>query len=70
MVELRKAVEAVQKSGKGVESIVTLKNGKATATSLKLPASVKNWVGDFLPDQVRDTFEELKQKTPRGDLKL
>ena len=70
MVELRKAVEAVQKSGKSVESIVTLKNGKATATSLKLPASVKNWVGDFLPDQVRDTYEELKQKTPRGDLKL
>ena len=69
-MELRKAVETAQKSGKKVEDLVTTKNGKSTATSITLPASVKNWAGDGLADQVRDTYEELKAKKPRGDLKL
>ena len=70
MTELIKAVEAAQKSGKKLSDLVTMKDGKASGTSLKLPDSVKNWVGNFLPDQVRDTFEEIKQNKPRGDLKL
>ncbi len=70
LLELTKAVGTAQKAGKKVEDLVTMKGGKATATSVKLPDSVKNWVGDFMPDQVRDTFEELKQGKPRGDLKL
>lgn len=69
-LELLKAVEAAQKSGKKVEDIVTMKGNKATTTSITLPTSVKNWVGNGLPDQVRDTYEELKQKKARGDLKL
>lgn len=70
LLELTKAVGTAQKAGKKVEDLVTMKGGKATATSVKLPDSVKNWVGDFMPDQVRDTYEELKQGKPRGDLKL
>ena len=70
LMELRKAVETAQKSGKRLEDLVTTKNGKSTATSITLPASVKNWAGDGLADQVRDTYEELKAKKPRGDLKL
>jgi hypothetical protein len=31
---------------------------------------VANWVGNTLPGQVRDTFLELEQKKPRGDLKM
>ena len=70
MLELAKAVAAAQKAGKKLDDVVTMKSGKPTATSIKLPDAVKNWVGPTLPDQVWDTFEELKQGKPRGDLKL
>jgi hypothetical protein len=29
---------------------------------------VKNWVGPSLPAQVRDTWEEIVQKKPHGDI--
>jgi hypothetical protein len=29
---------------------------------------VKNWVGDGLPDQVRDAYEEITQHKPHGDI--
>jgi hypothetical protein len=29
---------------------------------------VKNWSGAFLPAQVRDTWEEIVQKKPHGDI--
>jgi len=53
------------------------KFGKATtsqtgetkkAGTLTLPASVSNWVGPGLPSQVRDTWEEIVQKRPHGDI--
>ena len=69
MTELRKAVKAAKDSGKKLDQVVTSSNGKK-ATSLKLPDGVKNWVGDFLPDQVFDTWMELEKNMPRGDLKL
>lgn len=68
--DLRTVVGMAVKGGTKLDALVTMKGGKATATSVKLSNSVKNWVGDFLPDQVRDTYEELKQGKPRGDLKL
>jgi hypothetical protein len=37
-------------------------------TTLALSGNVKNWVGPFLPAQVRDTWEEIVQKTPHGDI--
>ncbi|MCC6586713.1 MAG: MBL fold metallo-hydrolase [Bryobacterales bacterium] len=70
MTELRKAVDAARKSGKKLEQVVTMKDKKPTASSLKLPDSVKNWVGDFFPAQVYDTWMELEKGAPRGSLKL
>lgn len=70
MTELRKAVEAARTSGKKLSDVVTLKDGKPTATKLTLPPAVKNWVGDFFPAQVFDTWKELDAGKPRGDLKL
>lgn len=70
MTELRKAVAAARTSGKKLEEVVTLKNGEPVKTSITLPASVKNWVGDFLPAQVFDTWKELETGKARGDLKL
>jgi hypothetical protein len=29
---------------------------------------VSNWTGPFLPAQVRDTWEEIVQKMPHGDI--
>jgi cyclase len=63
MTELHKAVEAAMRQGKKLEEVVA---GKTTTISL--PASVKNWSGPSLPAQVRDTWEEIAQKTPHGDL--
>ena len=37
-------------------------------TSITLPGSVKNWTGPFLAAQVRDTWEEIVQKKPHGDI--
>jgi hypothetical protein len=39
-----------------------------STTTVTLPPRVKNWVGDFLPAQVKDTYEEITQKKPHGDL--
>jgi hypothetical protein len=43
-------------------------NEVPATTSITLPDNVKNWVGAFLPAQVRDTYEEISQKKPHGDL--
>jgi hypothetical protein len=38
---------------------------------VRLPEAVNNWVGEeFFAMQVRDTYEELTQGKPRGDLTL
>jgi glyoxylase-like metal-dependent hydrolase (beta-lactamase superfamily II) len=74
MTELHKTVENVIKQGKKLEDIVP--PGTMTmfglvlpaSTSVTLPNSVKNWVGAFLPAQVKDTYEEITQKKPHGDL--
>jgi hypothetical protein len=36
---------------------------------LPLPDSVKHWVGDFLPGQVQDTYEEITQAKPHGEIR-
>jgi glyoxylase-like metal-dependent hydrolase (beta-lactamase superfamily II) len=74
MTELHKAVQAAVKQGKKLSDIVgsdtkTMFGMELPAsTSIKLPDGVKNWVGDFLPAQVKDTYEEITQKKPHGDL--
>jgi glyoxylase-like metal-dependent hydrolase (beta-lactamase superfamily II) len=70
LTELHKAVKAAVASGRKLEDIVEMKSDNPAATSIKLPDSVKGWVGNSLPGQVRDTYEEIRQKKPRGDLKL
>lgn len=67
-IELRKAVEGAVKSGKKLDDLVTLANGNPKSTTVQLPASVKNWVGNSLPAQVRDAYNEVTQKKPTGDL--
>ena len=70
MTELHKAVVAARKSGKKLDDVVKMKDGKPASTSLTLPANVKKWVGDFFPAQVFDTWKELEMGKPRGDLSL
>ena len=74
MSELHKAVAAAIKQGKKFEEVVPLGTIKVpgsavpATTTLTLPASVSNWVGPGLPSQVRDTWEEIVQKKPHGDI--
>lgn len=74
MTELHKAVAAAVKQGKKLTDIVpagtkmVYGNEVPASTSIALPDNVKNWVGAFLPAQVRDTYDEISQKKPHGDL--
>jgi len=59
--ELRKAVQAGVAQGKKVEEI---------QASMKLPETVDNWVSEAsLKRQVQDTYDEITQNKPRGDIK-
>ncbi len=68
MTELYKGVQSAIKSGKKLEDLVKMDGEKLLSTSLKLPDEVKNWVGDFLPAQVKDTYEEITQRKPHGEI--
>ena len=74
MIELHKAVATAIKQGKKLEDVVppgtttVYGNVVPAKTSITLPASVKNWTGPFLAAQVRDTWEEIVQKKPHGDI--
>ncbi|MBL8212684.1 MAG: MBL fold metallo-hydrolase [Bryobacterales bacterium] len=68
MLALHSAVSAEVKKGKKLADLVTLKNGAPAATAVKLPETVKNWVGNPFPTQVKDTFEEITAGKPHGDL--
>jgi glyoxylase-like metal-dependent hydrolase (beta-lactamase superfamily II) len=58
MVELRTAVKsAVDQGGK-----------PADLAKLQLPDSVRNWVGDGLPQQAKDAYEEITQGKPHGEI--
>ncbi len=74
MTELHRAVADAIKQDKKLEQVVpagtttVYGNVVPAKTTLAISASVKNWVGPFLPAQVRDTWEEIVQKTPHGDI--
>jgi cyclase len=74
LTELRKAVEAAIKSGKKLSDVISSATATVfdtvgpASTSLVLPASVKNWSGLLLAAQVRDTWMEIVEKKPRGDI--
>jgi cyclase len=58
-LELRKAVKAAIDQGKKADQL---------EASIHLPDSVKNWVGSSFKAQVKDTYEEITQGKPHGDL--
>lgn len=68
MRELRSAVQQQVKKGAKLDALVTMKEGKPVATTIVLPAGVKNWVGDSLPTQVADAYNEITQGKPAGML--
>jgi glyoxylase-like metal-dependent hydrolase (beta-lactamase superfamily II) len=68
MTELHSAVQTAIKQGKKLDDLVKKGGSKLVSTTIQLPDNVKNWVGDGLPDQVRDTYEEITQHKPSGDL--
>lgn len=69
MIELKKAVAAAIASGKNQDDIVKRDGEKLISTSIQLPDTVKNWVGPSLTAQVRDTYDEITQKKPHGDIR-
>ena len=74
MIELHKAVDTAITQRQKLETVVppdtttVYGNVVPAKTTLTLPASVNHWVGPFLPAQVRDTWEEIVQKKPHGDI--
>jgi cyclase len=71
LVELQKAVRAAIQQGKKLEDLVTMRDGKPASARLKLPETVKDWVGEeFFAAQVRDAYAELTQGKPRGDIAI
>ena len=60
MAELYKSVKAGLDQGKTAEDL---------QSSVQLPSAVSNWVTDAsLKRQIKDTYDEIKQGKPRGDI--
>jgi glyoxylase-like metal-dependent hydrolase (beta-lactamase superfamily II) len=65
---LRSEVAKAVKSGKKLEDLVTMEKDQPKSAKMTLPDSVKNWVGNPLPSQIRDAYREVTAKKPAGDL--
>jgi hypothetical protein len=59
MLALHKAVASAIASGKKVDDL----------KSVDVPDSVKKWVGPSMQAQIKDTYEEITQKKPHGEIK-
>lgn len=68
MKELYSRVKAEVGQGKKLSDLVEMTGNNPVKTSLQMPDSVRNWVGPSLPAQVRDTYEEITQKKPHGEI--
>lgn len=68
LIALRQGVLNAVTQGKKMQDIVRMDGTKAVWTSIQLPDSVKNWVGPYLPFQVKNAYEEITQHKPHGDL--
>jgi len=68
MTELHKAVKAAIGAGKKLEDVVEIKDGKPVKGKVTLSAGVQKWVGDFFAGQVKDTYEEITQGKPHGEI--
>ena len=68
LLELHSAVSKAVKEGKKLDDLVKkTSDGKREAT-IKLPDTVKNWVGSFHADQVEHTYNEITQGKPAGEI--
>jgi glyoxylase-like metal-dependent hydrolase (beta-lactamase superfamily II) len=65
---LVKEVQSAVKAGKKLEDLVEMKGDRPVKAKIQLPDSVKNWTGNSLAGQIRDTYRELTEKKPAGDL--
>ena len=43
-------------------------DNEPVSTTIVLSDAVKNWVGESLPLQVRDAYEEITQGKPHGEI--
>lgn len=68
MTELHKTVKDAIAKGRKLEDLVETKDGKPLKAKLELSAGVRHWVGDFFPAQVSDTYEEITQRKPHGEI--
>jgi glyoxylase-like metal-dependent hydrolase (beta-lactamase superfamily II) len=77
--ELYHAVQAAVKEGKTLDQLVTMENGRPVATSIRLSErmmdvyvnhgpGLKPWQVMRLPTQVKNTYEEITQRKPYGDI--
>jgi len=66
--ELDNAVRAAASQKKQLSDIVTLKEDRPVATSIQLPDSVRNWVGNSLPAPVHAAWREVTEKKPIGEI--
>jgi len=67
-IQLRSHVQAAVKQGKKLEDIVKMDGDRPVSTTITLPDSVKTYVGNSFPGQVRTEYLEVSQKKPAGDL--
>lgn len=68
LAELHKAVKTAVTRGLTLEQLVKVQDGKPVSSSLRLSPAVRRWVGDSFPVQVRDAFQEITRRKPRGEL--
>ena len=59
MIALHKSVADAIAQGKKIDDL----------TTVDLPDNVKKWVGSSLKGQIKDTYEEITQKKPHGEIK-
>jgi cyclase len=66
--ELNRAVRTAVRQHKKLADLVKMDGPRLVATSIHLSPAVSNWVGDSLPTQVQDTYEEITQGKPHGEI--
>lgn len=62
LTEIYGRVEREIRSGKRLEDLVELKDGQPVAAKIRLSDSVKHWVGDFFPGQIKDLYQQITQQ--------
>jgi cyclase len=79
--DLYKAVQDAIHRGEPLDQLVTIKNGRPVATALQLPRKLMDhfvfkpspelapWAASRFPTQVHDTYLEITQGKPYGDLR-